>query len=1188
MLKWFIRTLFILSAIIFIGGFSPIVHADEVKTKEIYTLEDPTWLRNAGMTKGISHDKQSLGIIIPANVKLEVRQTNPKFTDDLQVEMVGDGTKKNFAYVTSEWETLQNTVDLVPFVRTPYTKEKPILEYRVTDEMTPLPIYEQGDNQEVFFNKWDTENSSYALLTSDYVQFLVPKKDKEYLKNMDDFSSIDNLFDYYTDIFETLNQVTGLSFTPENPTDKNIPNKYFVQANINGYKGSSAAYTTDSTYATADSIADIWLSKKEPMIALHEIGHGYQGAFLDPMISMIANPYFSGFNVNEVWNNQYVTIYEKKLFGDDVYTKGYFYEGAGKARSDAAIDKLWQQDHVPLDNWGPLEKLEMLVALNEKTNDKGLTHFYQEYRKLANQPGFIAKNNLLLDQISKYYGEVSGFDFTPALVSAGGRISQAQQTENYYKKGKPVTALSELVTAEKLPDVQKQLNIPSPFKLVDTDQLASTNLTGTARLNLSIDDIAQIKNKIIVIRNGNKIVRQVGITGSSVYLGELPVGIYSLDMPTGNTTKYSVDTQYLRVKNETTTIPVKYMPKKTSDLTNQTMHLTGINNSEVETMSVDLNNEKLSIDTIYETPNKALGDKLFSKIEVLNLDNQVVFSKEANGNSSMKRGIQTCEIKEGYKIRVYHNMSISVDNLTILDPSNTTHTFTVTKLGLQQDGTKVNASTLLTPLISSAAQTLRNNETMLNSPYVALKNDLLLAIQLLDEPAQSSLLTEYKDVLPTTTLDPKSHVTAPTLNDIYVDDTIITGSQPTGTVCTLTVFQLDGTYRLYGYPVDDTSNISMPLNQYSIKLVEGMRVDLTYKLYGVTSLAATQIVKTDKPTALTVDATKIAAYTGENGKLNTTVKPAKANQEVLYTTSNPSIISIDEDGNWKALKQGSATITVTSKKNTSVTQTIPVTVSEPAQIYTLTANNYTFGDVALKGTFSKNIAKVRLWVNGMVVTQATTNADGTFSFNNAASFITKSTDKIEIVGVDAAYVEKKRITIPMKAVPATGNELTVGSYTIDSSTLSGTFGKNIFKVRLWVNGKVATQAISNADGSYSFANVASFIKAGDKVEIVGVDKQYQEVNRISVKLTDTEPLNNTFTIAPFNLGDKTITGAFGSDISKIRLWVNGKVAQQATTTNGSYTFTSANYLITNATDLVEIVAVDAQYKELSRKTIRLK
>ncbi|WP_051999336.1 hypothetical protein [Listeria cornellensis] len=74
-------------------SFSMQANADEIKTMKLYKLENPTWLSNAGLGKGIGHDKQDLGIILPANVELEVRQVNPKFTENLRIELLNDDSR---------------------------------------------------------------------------------------------------------------------------------------------------------------------------------------------------------------------------------------------------------------------------------------------------------------------------------------------------------------------------------------------------------------------------------------------------------------------------------------------------------------------------------------------------------------------------------------------------------------------------------------------------------------------------------------------------------------------------------------------------------------------------------------------------------------------------------------------------------------------------------------------------------------------------------------------------------------------------------------------------------------------------------------------------------------------------------------------------------------------------------------
>lgn len=64
--------------------------------------------------------------------------------------------------------------------------------------------------------------------------------------------------------------------------------------------------------------------------------------------------------------------------------------------------------------------------------------------------------------------------------------------------------------------------------------------------------------------------------------------------------------------------------------------------------------------------------------------------------------------------------------------------------------------------------------------------------------------------------------------------------------------------------------------------------------------------------------------------------------------------------------------------------------------------------------------------------------------------------------------------------------------------MAGQVGKDVFKVRLWVNDKVVTQADMNGDGTYTFGNARQFINSPlDKIELVAVDSKYKEINRIA-------------------------------------------------------------------------------------------
>ena len=89
-------------------------------------------------------------------------------------------------------------------------------------------------------------------------------------------------------------------------------------------------------------------------------------------------------------------------------------------------------------------------------------------------------------------------------------------------------------------------------------------------------------------------------------------------------------------------------------------------------------------------------------------------------------------------------------------------------------------------------------------------------------------------------------------------------------------------------------------------------------------------------TGVSLDNTLLLISVGESRKLSATVKPSGAtNKEVSWASSNESVATVDSNGNVKGLKEGSATITVTTKDG-SKTATCKVTVSKPVSTIAVT------------------------------------------------------------------------------------------------------------------------------------------------------------------------------------------------------------------------------------------------------------
>ncbi|WP_180255212.1 SdrD B-like domain-containing protein [Bacillus toyonensis] len=77
--------------------------------------------------------------------------------------------------------------------------------------------------------------------------------------------------------------------------------------------------------------------------------------------------------------------------------------------------------------------------------------------------------------------------------------------------------------------------------------------------------------------------------------------------------------------------------------------------------------------------------------------------------------------------------------------------------------------------------------------------------------------------------------------------------------------------------------------------------------------------------SIKVEPSKIDAAEGENGTIKASVQPENAtNKALTYTSKDPNVVTVDKDGNWKAIKVGATTMTVTSANEK--TAEIPVTV----------------------------------------------------------------------------------------------------------------------------------------------------------------------------------------------------------------------------------------------------------------------
>ncbi len=88
------------------------------------------------------------------------------------------------------------------------------------------------------------------------------------------------------------------------------------------------------------------------------------------------------------------------------------------------------------------------------------------------------------------------------------------------------------------------------------------------------------------------------------------------------------------------------------------------------------------------------------------------------------------------------------------------------------------------------------------------------------------------------------------------------------------------------------------------------------------------------PTSLTVDPTELTLRVGETYPLTAVIEPADADPTLIWRSSNPEVATVDENGRVTAVSDGSATITVCSAVDETISATCLVTVTGTTVVLT--------------------------------------------------------------------------------------------------------------------------------------------------------------------------------------------------------------------------------------------------------------
>lgn len=727
------------SLLLFVFGIfvlSANVGAQEVTSKEIFSIPEPTWIFNSGMSKGKNHDRQDLGFILSENTELRMRQTNAHFKNKLKLRLLGNDKKNEKSIeVGSNWVSIRADEPLVPFIDTPYGEESAQIEYEVvtSKEMKALPVYKYHGNETMFFSMWDTEDAEYALIQGVDFQLLMPKLDKELVRNLKDFPSIDALIEYHHGIFALFNGIAG--FDGSAPENQNGANRYFLKADDSG---AGAAYYGGDWTANSEPTTDMWL-KELSWATLHEIAHGYQAGF-------DGQDMYTG----EVSNNLFGVQYQYEKYGKKADDIGWLFNlGKKEEVENKLYDKLIR-DGDTYHDVDVREQLILLTMFKQKAGNDSFTKIYQEYRKMANQSDFKDWEYTLPNLMNRIYSENSKQDFSAALKKRGLYLDEFQAEKNRVAGYPAVASLADIVSENELVRARQLIDpnylINSNFELVTNEEIASLGLAGDLTIEILPSDLSNFEGLKVELKDGATIIASQPVQQKMTFKN-IPNGVYHLEF-SGEQMKYYLPSEnYVYVKETQNHASLSLIKADISKLADEDLIFYGFNDQWSGSLRTNLNSREATLTLNMPKPHYLFKDELYVKVTIKSQDGKIRYEKSINGDIPERFTDDHLLLEIGDSIEIYHaearNRLKGPENL--IDRGQNTNHWLVTEHGLKHLGLNNNPEKNLMEKIEKLGNSLVKAEGIKPMAWERsmAKKQLWTAIQSLSPKDTEHYMSQY-------------------------------------------------------------------------------------------------------------------------------------------------------------------------------------------------------------------------------------------------------------------------------------------------------------------------------------------------------------------------------------------------------------------------------------------------------------
>lgn len=320
---------------------------------------------------------------------------------------------------------------------------------------------------------------------------------------------------------------------------------------------------------------------------------------------------------------------------------------------------------------------------------------------------------------------------------------------------------------------------------------------------------------------------------------------------------------------------------------------------------------------------------------------------------------------------------------------------------------------------------------------------------------------------------------------------------------------------------------------------------------GKTATCVVTVEAKDIPVvSVSLDKTELKLTEGDKATLTATITPADATDHDLdWTSSNPKVASVSDNGEVTALKAGTATITVATHNGKSATCTVSVAakiinasaitlskteaslkVGESIDLTATVAPENTTDKTITWKSSNENVASVdaKGKVTAKAIGEATITATcGSVSATCKVTVIPTPVESIVLSKTELSLTEGEKATLTATVAPEDATDKSVAWTSSDTSVATVSASGEVTAV------KAGTAKITATSGGKT-ATCTVTVKA-KTIAATGVT-----LSKTTAELKVGETLTLTATVAPENATDKTIVWA-SSDEKIATVDANGKV-----------------------------------------------